>query len=162
MPEAAIDPPVFDTGSVVVSAWAPWCTNCRAMEPIVAEVSANHSVRLVRVRVDQAPELVRRFDLASVPVYIALHDGQERARLVGAQTATAIGALFDAAADPSISVESAPPVGLAALRAAAGSAMVVAGLALSAPVLWLLGVGLLMWAATGAVAQLKRPRRSRL
>ena len=139
----------LDDGPVVVSAWAPWCNNCKAMEPLVAEVERDHAARLVRVRVDESPDLVDRFGLKSVPVLIALNDGQETGRLVGVHTTSAIASLFEAAADPASKVDTSPPGSLTAIRGAAGAALLGAGIIMSTVPLVAIGGALCLWALSG-------------
>jgi thioredoxin 2 len=47
-------------------------------------------VKLVKVNVEQAPELSRRFDARSIPTLLLLHHGQVVARQIGAAPESAL------------------------------------------------------------------------
>ena len=71
---------------VLVDLWAPWCGPCRTVSPILerlAREQAGH-VKLVKVNIDEAPELARRFSVQAIPTLLLLAGGQERARQTGA------------------------------------------------------------------------------
>ena len=71
---------------VVVDLWAPWCGPCRMIAPVLADLAARHAGRLkvVKVNVDEEPELAARFDAHSIPLLVVLRDGKEVDRIVGA------------------------------------------------------------------------------
>lgn len=71
---------------VIVDLWAPWCGPCRVVGPILERLANEFAGRckVVKVNVDQAPEISRRFGVQGVPTLIALRDGNEVARQVGA------------------------------------------------------------------------------
>ena len=82
----------FDTllqergGVAVVDFWAPWCAPCRMMEPILAEVAAEHAERgvtVMKVNVDQAPEVAGRFGIRSIPTLIFFQDAEPLFQMVG-------------------------------------------------------------------------------
>jgi len=71
---------------VLVDLWAPWCWPCRAVGPIVEHLAHALAGRLkvVKVNVDHAPEVARRFQVQGVPTMLILRGGDEVARHVGA------------------------------------------------------------------------------
>ena len=71
---------------IVVDLWAPWCGPCRMIAPVLADLAAKHAGRLkvVKVNVDEEPELGARFDARSIPLLVVLRDGREVDRIVGA------------------------------------------------------------------------------
>ena len=97
------------SGAAVVKAWAPWCTSCRALAPVVDRVADRTGVPVVSLRVDAAPDLVERLGVRSVPTLLALHDGAEVGRLVGAQSADAVESLFAVARGASGSLDRSKP-----------------------------------------------------
>lgn len=76
-----------DTSSLVlVDLWAPWCGPCRMVAPAVEQVAAQRAGRLkvVKVNVDEAPEISARFGVQGIPTLLLLHRGELVAQRVGA------------------------------------------------------------------------------
>jgi thioredoxin 2 len=71
---------------VVVDFWAAWCGPCRMIAPVLEDLARRHAGRLkvVKVDVDANPQLGQRFRAQSIPLLVALRDGQEVDRIVGA------------------------------------------------------------------------------
>jgi|SRR5687767_3988654 thioredoxin 1 len=72
---------------VLVDFTAAWCPPCRAVEPIVEQLAEDLAGQLVvaRVDVDASPDTAARHRVMSMPTFLVLVDGEERARLVGAR-----------------------------------------------------------------------------
>ena len=75
---------------VVVDLWAPWCGPCRTISPVLEQLAEELAGRwkLVKVNVDQAPQTQSRFRVQGIPTLVALRDGREVARQVGAAPAS--------------------------------------------------------------------------
>jgi thioredoxin 2 len=71
---------------VLVDLWAPWCGPCRAVAPVLERLARRHARRLkvVKVNVDEAPGLARRFDARSIPTLVVLEGGRPVERIIGA------------------------------------------------------------------------------
>ena len=62
---------------------APWCSHCRAAQPLLeADLAQHPRVRLVRVEDGRGRPLGRSFQVKLWPTFIFLRQGQEVARLV--------------------------------------------------------------------------------
>jgi thioredoxin 2 len=71
---------------VLVDFWAPWCGPCKWIEPALEELARERAgkLKIVRLNVDEAPEISARYDVSGIPALVVLRDGQEVDRLAGA------------------------------------------------------------------------------
>jgi thioredoxin 1 len=65
---------------------ADWCNPCKKVKPIVEEINRENLIKFQMIDVDSEMELVKRFDIKSVPTFILIEDGVEVKRITGAQT----------------------------------------------------------------------------
>jgi putative thioredoxin len=72
---------------VVVDLWAPWCGPCRTLGPILEKVTdeAGGKVAMVKVNIDDNPQIAQAFGVQSIPLVVALKDGQPVDGFLGAQ-----------------------------------------------------------------------------
>jgi thioredoxin 1 len=62
---------------------APWCGPCRALGPILDELSLKYPIK--KINIDNQPEIAREYGITSIPTTILLEDGKEKERKVGPQ-----------------------------------------------------------------------------
>jgi len=72
--------------AVVVDLWAPWCGPCRTLGPIIERVveETAGAVELVKVNVDENPQISAAFQVQSIPAVFALRDRKVVDAFVGA------------------------------------------------------------------------------
>jgi thioredoxin 1 len=71
---------------VLVDFWAEWCGPCRMIAPAVDQISAEYAGRLkvVKMNVDENPEIPIRFGIQGIPTLLLFKDGQVVEKIVGA------------------------------------------------------------------------------
>ena len=71
----------------VVDFWAEWCGPCRAIGPVIEELSKEYDgkVNVGKVNVDHNPQLSINYGVTSIPAVLLLINGQVVDKLVGAQ-----------------------------------------------------------------------------
>jgi thioredoxin 1 len=84
---------------VLVDFWAPWCAPCQMVAPIVEKVAEGFAGRakVVKVNVDEAPELANRYGIRGIPSLLVFKDGDVVGRMVGVQPESALTSALEAA-----------------------------------------------------------------
>lgn len=91
-----MDKTQFETrlkGKVVLADFsAPWCAPCRAMAPVLEELTRSYDGRttIMEINIDTEKDLATDFMVHSIPTLILFANGEEKKRFVGLQSRSAI------------------------------------------------------------------------
>jgi thioredoxin 1 len=70
----------------VVDFWAEWCGPCRAISPIIEELSKqyNGKIKVGKVNVDHNPNVSINYGITSIPAILFIKDGKVVDKQIGA------------------------------------------------------------------------------
>jgi putative thioredoxin len=71
---------------VLVDFWAPWCGPCKQLAPAIEKAvkAANGKVKLVKMNIDEHPQIAGQLGIQSIPAVIAFTKGQPVDGFMGA------------------------------------------------------------------------------
>lgn len=71
----------------VIDFWAEWCGPCRAIGPVIEELSKEYAgvVNIGKLNVDHNPQVSMDYGITSIPAILFVKGGQIVDKLVGAQ-----------------------------------------------------------------------------
>ena len=63
---------------MIVDFWAEWCGPCRAVSPILEQIAEERAdeLRVVKVNIDEEPELQQRYGILSIPTILLFKGGE--------------------------------------------------------------------------------------
>jgi len=85
--DASFDTEVINSEKpVLVDFWAPWCGPCKALGPVIEEISNDFvdRVKVGKVNVDENPEISMKFGIRSIPTLIVFKNGEVQDQIIGA------------------------------------------------------------------------------
>jgi len=70
---------------VIVDFWAIWCGPCKALGPVIEQVSTDLAgkVKVGKVNVDDEPQLANVYRVSSIPTVVLFKDGKPAAQSIG-------------------------------------------------------------------------------
>jgi len=73
---------------VLVDFWAEWCGPCKAIGPIVDQISTEleGKLKVCKVNVDEAQDLAAKFNVMSIPTLLVFKGGEQVEQIIGAMS----------------------------------------------------------------------------
>ena len=68
---------------ILIDFYADWCGPCKMLAPILEEIDF---IDVLKINVDQFPELSAKFGVMSIPTLVLMENGEEKTREIGFKT----------------------------------------------------------------------------
>jgi thioredoxin 1 len=96
--DAAFEADVLQSEKMVlVDYWAEWCGPCRAIAPILDDMSKDYEgrVEIAKLNIDENPSIPAKFNVRGIPTLMLFKGGELVGTKVGAHPKSALTAFVD-------------------------------------------------------------------
>lgn len=82
---------------ILVDFWAEWCSPCRAIAPVLAELAKEYEgkLKIAKVNIDENPETPAKFAVRGIPTLMLFKNGELAETKVGAMTKSQMAAFIE-------------------------------------------------------------------
>lgn len=87
--DATFDQDVLNSDiPVLVDFWAPWCGPCKAIAPVLEEISdqLDGKLKIVKLNTDENPQVTQRYGITGIPTMNVYVKGELVKNMVGAMS----------------------------------------------------------------------------
>lgn len=75
---------VLNKDFILVDFYADWCGPCRMILPLLEEIMSEINIDIVKLNIDESPNIAARYDVMSIPTLIIFKNGEKVSVNVGA------------------------------------------------------------------------------
>jgi thioredoxin 1 len=87
--ESNFDEVISSNQLVLVDFWATWCGPCKSLEPVLKRFSEeNENIFVGKIDVSKNPNLLKKYDVSSVPTLLLFKNNEQVVRHTGFINAT--------------------------------------------------------------------------
>ena len=81
----------------LVDFWAEWCGPCKMIAPILEEAASEYvdKMSVVKLNVDESPNVAQKFGIRSIPTLMLFKDGAVQAQKLGAMSKSQLTEFLD-------------------------------------------------------------------
>jgi thioredoxin 1 len=81
----------------LVDFWAEWCGPCKMIAPLLNEAANEYADKMsvVKLNVDESPNVAQKFGIRSIPTLILFKDGAVQAQKLGAMSKSQLTEFLD-------------------------------------------------------------------
>ncbi|MDA8792169.1 thioredoxin [Bacteriovoracaceae bacterium] len=73
-----------NNGISVVDFYADWCGPCKALSPTLSQLESNNeNLNIIKVNVDDSPELAQTYQVRGIPTLVFFKDGKVKGSVTG-------------------------------------------------------------------------------
>ncbi|MEL7186786.1 MAG: thioredoxin TrxA [Pseudomonadota bacterium] len=82
---------------VLIDFWAEWCGPCKMIAPLLDEAADDYAEKLqiVKLNVDENPNVAQKFGIRSIPTLMIFKDGAVQAQKLGAMSKSQLNEFLD-------------------------------------------------------------------
>ena len=83
---------------VLIDFWAEWCGPCKMIAPLLDEAAGEYAdkLQIVKLNVDENPNVAQKFGIRSIPTLMIFKDGAVQAQKLGAMSKSQLNEFLDA------------------------------------------------------------------